>query len=318
MGRLRSFAELWNFGQSTRTREEGEEEARRLCQQFTGWRPTAGQLTPAAKDASLMILAAVVCGEKTAVWLVDSQMKHYGTPGNEVFDALINMAQQRGCAVKNCKVGKGMVVAKSQDIAEELDDAINELKHCTKDPDPHAISPQEKHAHFRIGMALGYPPEVVMKQFGPEGPNRWDQQESFRHFLENEEKENVNKMLAKLPKGHQKLLKGYKFHYTPGNTLKGDDEHIGFIHNDKIVVAAPWNYGREFTTLHEIAHLVWEKLMTPKLKKEWEAIVKRTKNKQDQNPEELFCMAYACHYAKHKVKVHDHPEWHDFIAKLPV
>lgn len=139
----------------------------------------------------------------------------------------------------------------------------------------------------------------------------------FKIFLESEVEKNVKNMISKLPKGHQKLLKGYKFRYTPGNTLKGDDQHIGYIHKDKIVVAAPWNYGREFTTLHEIGHLVYEYKMTPELKKEWAKIVKNTKNKQNQNAEELFCMAYACHYAKHKIAIHDHPEWHDFISKIP-
>ncbi len=141
--------------------------------------------------------------------------------------------------------------------------------------------------------------------------------EGFRIFLENEEEENVKAMISKLPKGHQKLLDGYKFKYTPGNTLKGDNDHIGYIHKDKIVVAAPWNYGREFTTLHEIAHLVWEYKMTPKLKKEWSAVVKKNPIRQKQNDEELFAMAYACHYAKHKIKVHDHPEWRKFIENLP-
>lgn len=141
--------------------------------------------------------------------------------------------------------------------------------------------------------------------------------EGFRTFLEDEEKENVKAMISKLPKGHQRLLHGYKFKYTPGNTLKGDDEHIGYIHKDKIVVAAPWNYGREFTTLHEIAHLVWEYKMTPKLKKEWSKVVKKNPIRQKQNDEELFAMAYACHYAKHKIKVHDHPEWRKFIESIP-
>lgn len=141
--------------------------------------------------------------------------------------------------------------------------------------------------------------------------------DGFKLYLENEEKENVKAMISKLPKGHQKLLKGYKFTYTPGNTLKGDDDHIGYIHKDKIVVAAPWNYGREFTTLHEIAHLVWEYKMTPKLKKEWSVAVKKNPRRQKQNDEELFAMAYACHYAKHKIKVHDCPAWHEFMEKLP-
>lgn len=141
---------------------------------------------------------------------------------------------------------------------------------------------------------------------------------TFRDFLESEEKENVKKMIAKLPKGHQKLLDGYKFKYTSGNTLDGDDEHVGLIHKDKITVAAPWNYGREFTTLHEVAHLVWEYKMTPKLKKEWSKIVKQNPKRQKQSDEELFCMAYACTYAKHKILVHHHPAWADFIRnKVP-
>ena len=63
---------------------------------------------------------------------------------------------------------------------------------------------------------------------------------NFRNFMESEEEErNVNKLLSRLPKGHRALLDGYKFRYTPGNTLNGDNQHIGYIHRDKIVVAAP-------------------------------------------------------------------------------
>ncbi len=141
-------------------------------------------------------------------------------------------------------------------------------------------------------------------------------------FLEGEEeKENVDKMIAKLPKGHQKLLHGYKFRYQKGNTLKGDDGHIGVIFKDKITVAAPWNYGREFTTLHEIGHLVWEYLMTPELKKEWEKVFKAEKKNMeksdslDQNAEEIFCMCYACNYAKHKLHTYHNPKWMAFIEK---
>jgi hypothetical protein len=140
--------------------------------------------------------------------------------------------------------------------------------------------------------------------------------DGFRTFLESEEQENVKTMISKLPKGHQKLLNGYKFKYTPGNTLKGDDEHIGYIHKDKIVVAAPWNYGREFTTLHEIAHLVYEYLCDKKWKDEWKKVVKKNPDRQKQNDEELFAMAYACHFAKHKIKVHDHPTWHNYMDKF--
>jgi hypothetical protein len=58
--------------------------------------------------------------------------------------------------------------------------------------------------------------------------------------------------------------------------------------------------------------------MTPKLKREWEAVVKKNPRRQKQNPEELFCMAYAATYAKHKPIVHYHPAWAAFIkTKVP-
>ncbi len=156
---------------------------------------------------------------------------------------------------------------------------------------------------------------------------------NFRDYLaESEEENNVKTTISKLPKGHAKLLDGYKFKYQPGNTLKGDDENIGQIYQDKITVAAPWNYGREFTTLHEIGHLVYEYKMTPALKKAWASLVEKTKGGQikamkklgqktdalDQNAEEIFCMVYAQCYANTKVLKYECPEWTDFIKnKIP-
>lgn len=152
----------------------------------------------------------------------------------------------------------------------------------------------------------------------------------FKIFLESEVEKNVKDMISKIPRGHQKLLKGYKFRYTPGNTLKGDDQHIGYIHQDKIVVASPWFYSREMVTLHEISHLVYEYKMTKELKKEWSELLKRTKKSQkknqdsrsanaiEQNDEEIFAMAYAATYAKHPPKTFLNKEWQDFIVnKVP-
>lgn len=152
----------------------------------------------------------------------------------------------------------------------------------------------------------------------------------FKMFWESEEQKNVETMISKLPKSHQKLLNGYKFTFTPGNTLKGDKEHIGYIHNDKIVVAAPWHYSREMVVLHEIAHLCFEKLLTPKLKKEWSDLIKNTKSdhiksqdKQNksalkQDDEEIFAMTYAATYAKHAPTTYLNKEWQDFILhKVP-
>ncbi|MEI8270665.1 MAG: hypothetical protein WCG45_04800 [bacterium] len=147
---------------------------------------------------------------------------------------------------------------------------------------------------------------------------------NFKTFIESKEKEDVAQIIAKLPKNHQKLLNGYKFKYTPGNTLQGDDEHIGHIHKDNIVVAAPWHYSRSFTTLHEIAHLVYEKLFTKELKEKWTQLVKQTmpdqikKNPKSQdslkqNDEEIFCMVYAASYVKHPPSTYLNEKWQDFV-----
>ncbi len=154
--------------------------------------------------------------------------------------------------------------------------------------------------------------------------------ENFKIFLEKtEEEKNVNQLISRLPKNHKKLLNKYKFIYTCGNTLNGDKQHVGYIHKNKIVVAAPWNYSREFTTLHEIAHLFFEKLMTSKLKKEWSILIKKTmpeqiknnlktKSSLNQNDEEIFCMVYAATYAKYAPQTYINKEWQEFIKnKVP-
>lgn len=145
---------------------------------------------------------------------------------------------------------------------------------------------------------------------------------TFKEFMQQgnmeEEKGDIHKTLSKLPASHAALVKGYRWKFHPGNTLNGDTEHVGYIDdNDKeIAVAAPYNYGREFTVLHEIAHKVWERL-PHQLHQQWHHICANTKHKQNQEPEELFCMAYANHYVKNKIVIHDHPEWHQFIQGLP-
>ena len=137
--------------------------------------------------------------------------------------------------------------------------------------------------------------------------------------MENYNKD-LKKTLGKIPELHRKMASRYKFVFQPENELKGDKEHIGIIDNEKktITVAAPWNYGREYTVLHEIGHLVWNGLLDREGQKEWERIVKQTRDRQKgQNAEELFCMAYANAYANHQVVVHTHDEWEKFIKKLP-
>lgn len=145
----------------------------------------------------------------------------------------------------------------------------------------------------------------------------------FKQFIAeveaNAEQGDVKKTLSKLPKAHYALVKDYKIVFQKGNALQGDHGNIGEIDEEKkkITIAAPWHYGREYTLLHEVGHLVWKYLVDKNKKKEWMQIVKNTESKQNQGGEELYCMAYADFYAKHKVVVHNHPEWEKFIKGLP-
>lgn len=144
---------------------------------------------------------------------------------------------------------------------------------------------------------------------------------SFRRYIEIEESEeesDIRRTLSKIPRRHADLVKGFNWKFSAGNTLKGDDQHIGYIdtRSKEIAVASPWNYGREFTVLHEIAHQVYDNLIDDQTKAAWKKIVANTQNKQNQSPEELFCMAYANYYAKNKITIHDHPEWNNFIKGM--
>jgi hypothetical protein len=145
--------------------------------------------------------------------------------------------------------------------------------------------------------------------------------QGFKKFITEatEEEKNIRDTLKLLPKSHKKLVDGYKFRWQNGNTLKGDDGHIGIINpkTKTVTIASPWNYGRQFTFLHELAHKVWEFMLDDEARKAWAKIVKNTKNKLKQNAEELFCMAYANFYAKNKIVVHNHPEWMEFIKNVP-
>lgn len=127
-----------------------------------------------------------------------------------------------------------------------------------------------------------------------------------------EEDKNIKKTLARLPKRHSDLVSGYKFNFQIGNTLQGDDKHVGYMDDKKktIAVAAPWNFGREFTFLHEIAHQVWSKVLDAKLQKEWRKI-------EPKDSEEAFCMAYANYYTEMPVEKFDKPRWKAFIKGLP-
>jgi hypothetical protein len=140
----------------------------------------------------------------------------------------------------------------------------------------------------------------------------------FKEFVN--EDEDVSKTLAKLPAHHRELVKGYKFLFEPGNTLKGDDGHVGMIvnHPNKVVrIAAPWNYGREFTVIHEIAHLVYQTFIKgTDLEKQWAKLSLSTKDrKKDEPAEELWCHCYASMFVKYPPEIHHHPEWVAFMKK---
>lgn len=146
---------------------------------------------------------------------------------------------------------------------------------------------------------------------------------NFKLFLEEDDfLGDVKKTIKKIPKSHQYLVKNYDFTHQKGNTLKGDEKHVGEIDEkkSKITLAAPWHYSREFVALHEIAHAVYKYVMTPKLKEEWNKIFKNTKKDSDslnQPAEEIFAMSYATVYCKHPPTTYAKPAWLDFIKKLP-
>ena len=142
-----------------------------------------------------------------------------------------------------------------------------------------------------------------------------------------EEKGDIQKTLSRLPVNHAVLLKNFKWTFHGGNTLNGDDNHVGYVddRNKEVAVAAPWNYGREFTILHEVGHKVWEKFVQPNedLVLLWNKIVKimTPEQKKDkslqQEPEEIFCMVYAQKYAKNKMEKFNNPLWEKFVNNLP-
>ena len=146
--------------------------------------------------------------------------------------------------------------------------------------------------------------------------------QGFRLFLEasDEAMSDLKKTLAKLPESHRDLVKGYTLKLEPGNTLKRYPDHVGRVDAEKktLTIAAPWNYGREQTILHEIGHLVWA-ILSPEIRKSWADLVHTTQMKDSdrQNPEELFAMSYGATYSKHPPLTYYRKEWVKFIQNLP-
>lgn len=147
---------------------------------------------------------------------------------------------------------------------------------------------------------------------------------NFKLFLTEASKKfmtDLEETLNKIPKNHKKLVRNYKFETEKENTLAGDNQHVGCIDekNKKIKIAAPWNYGREFTILHEIGHAVWKYLVTNEQKKKWTKIsnqAKKTNKKLEKDNEEVFCMIYAQFYTQNKLEKFDEPELIQFVSSI--
>jgi hypothetical protein len=129
----------------------------------------------------------------------------------------------------------------------------------------------------------------------------------------------VEETFKHIPKEHAALMKGYKFIFQADNTLKNDKDHIGVIDDKEktVTLAAPYNYSREFTTLHELAHLVFRTFLTKELVKQWNDIIKKDKHGVKDTSEEIFCHCYANNYVANPVEKYDVPEWNKFIKKVP-
>jgi hypothetical protein len=146
--------------------------------------------------------------------------------------------------------------------------------------------------------------------------------DQFKKYLESEEKKDIKRTLEKIPKSHADLVKDYEIIFQASNTLKGDGGHIGLIDEKKkrITVAAPWNYGREYTLLHEVGHAVWKFIVDKEKKKEWKELLasERARSKKNlmQDDEEIFCMFYAQIHSKNKITKYENKELEGFVRKI--
>lgn len=146
---------------------------------------------------------------------------------------------------------------------------------------------------------------------------------NFKIFLENEEISGLAKTLSNVPKRHRELIHNFELKFNNDTTL--DKKNVGLKCGKKINIASPWHYSKEFVTLHELGHVVWENLSS-KIKNKWKKLLKKTIKEQkknsnskpslNQNTEEIFCMAYASTYSKHPSSVFYNKEWVNFIKSI--
>lgn len=143
--------------------------------------------------------------------------------------------------------------------------------------------------------------------------------DTFENFIH--EDKAVKETIARLPKSHRALVKGYDIRFEPGNTLKDDPGHVGRVYiggKDKtITISSPWNYGREFTLLHEIGHFVYNALViNTKWENVWNKIYKSEPGPKKEGSEEAFCHNYANFHAKTKVSKFDLKPWIKFMGEF--
>lgn len=143
--------------------------------------------------------------------------------------------------------------------------------------------------------------------------------ETFENYIR--EDKAVKETIARLPAPHRALVKGYDIRFEPGNTLKDDPGHVGRVYiggKDKtITISSPWNYGREFTLLHEVAHFVYNKFV---IKTKWEAawykIYKAESGPKKEGAEEAFCHSYAAFYCKSPPEKFCIKSWRKFMEEF--
>lgn len=145
--------------------------------------------------------------------------------------------------------------------------------------------------------------------------------DSFLLFLEQtkEQEENVKKTIAKLPKTHQKLVDGYKFVWQCDNHLKGDKGHVGLLDTAKktITIAASFRWSQEWVLLHEIAHLVYNILLSEEMRGKWAELMKKVKRPLgEKDDEEVFSHSFSNHFAFNQVDKFDDDRVMDMMKEI--
>ena len=141
----------------------------------------------------------------------------------------------------------------------------------------------------------------------------------FKSFIiESENMKDTRSTLSKLPSKHAALIKGYKFTFQPDSGLKNDEKHIGMIDDKKktVTIAAPYIHSREFVVLHELAHLVWNQLLSKETQNKWHKLSKPYLKKLKDTSEEIFCHFYANYHCANPVEKFDDNKLKNFIANL--